>query len=119
VNEIICFIIKSTIPELVSTSNTFSYVLAYKLLQQSLKHGPVIYREVNELLTWSHIGCDIYSIVELENFLELKGEFDKNVNISRRSKYASGVSGIFTTACHISAHFSDFGLFFPRCCKTS
>lgn len=72
--------IKLSLSDLSNTTDNFSYLLAYKLLQQSSKYGPVSYLEVSQLITLCLIGCDVYSVVESEEFLKTKAEFDRSVN---------------------------------------
>lgn len=64
----------------INAVDSFSYLLASQLLQQSLKYGQVFHREISELMSLCLIGCDIYSVIESENFLKSKAEFDRNVN---------------------------------------
>ncbi|KAJ6638667.1 Kinetochore-associated protein 1 [Pseudolycoriella hygida] len=60
-------------------AENFSYYLAYELLQKSLKYSKVFYREISEMISWCRIGCDIYSVTEMDNFLKCKVEFDRNL----------------------------------------
>lgn len=73
-------LIRWSFSDTLNTAENFSYLLAYKLLQQSLKYEQISYREISQLISWCLIGCDIYSVIESEDFLKLKAEFDRNVN---------------------------------------
>ncbi|KAG4074366.1 hypothetical protein HA402_008775 [Bradysia odoriphaga] len=88
--------IKSFETDGLHTADNFVYLLASKLLERSLKHGRVVYREICQLISWCLIGCDIYSVIESEEFLESKAHFDRNTLQDVLNESCSGINDSFS-----------------------